>query len=166
MQKAQTLRAAIEAALPGLTKDPERFWMVATKGNINKTTSASPNFQWSYTLELDFRETTCHPSLIFYAINQWAGRNQPELLGYDRPGYPFEAEDLDSEKVDLHIELPLTEKVVVTTTDGGALALQHLDEADLSFLAGGPVLGMLKDVWATTGKGAAKITDHVWPKQP
>lgn len=166
MQKAQTLRAAIEATLPGLTANPEMFWMVVGKGNINQSTSASPNFQWSYTLEIDIRETTYHPSLIFYAINQWALRNQPDLLGVERPGYPFMAEQLDSEKVDLHIELPLTEMVSVTKDATGALALQHLDEPDLSFLTGQIIGGPLHDIFATTGAGAAKVTDHVWPKQP
>lgn len=143
MQKAQTLRTAIEVMLPGLTSNPERFWMVVTKGRINQTTSRSPNFQWAYTLEIDIRETTFHPSLVFYAINQWALRNQPELLGLGMTGYAFEAEELDSEKVDLHVELPLTENVAITTDGSGNPALQHLDEPDLTFLQGTPLPGMV-----------------------
>lgn len=143
MQKAQTLRTAIEAMLPALTANPEKFWMVVTKGRINQTTSRSPNFQWSYTLEIDIRETTFHPSLVFYAVNQWALCNQPDLLGLGMPGYAFEAEDLDSDKVDLHIELALTENVAVTTDVAGNPALQHLDEPDLSFLQGTPLPGMV-----------------------
>lgn len=151
MQKAQTLRAAIEAMLPGLTVNPEKFWMVATKGRINQTTTRSPNFQWSYTLEIDIRETTFHPSLVFYAINQWAIPNQPDLLGLGMPGYAFEAEDLDSEKVDLHIELALTENVAVTADANGNPALQHLDEADLTFLQGSPLPGMVTKPLLKTG---------------
>lgn len=142
MRKAETMRASIEATLPGLTSNPEKFWMVVTKGRINQTTSASANFQWDYTLTIDIRETTYHPSLIFYAINQWARANQPELLGLGQPGYPFEAEQLDSEKVDLHIEIPLTENVAVSTDNSGNLTLQHLDEPDLSFLRGAALPGM------------------------
>ena len=129
MQKHVSLRAAIVAMAPDLARDPDRLRMWIDKGGIRARQTASADFGWRYTLTLLIAEYTGHPSLIMLAINQWLRANQPDLLQPGREeSYRFEAEILDSQAVDLLIELDLAEEALVTPAPGGGWTIEHPGE--------------------------------------
>ncbi len=64
----------------------------------------------------------------------WLMVNQHELLANLEKGkdaIKFEADILDNSKVDLSIEIPLTERVIVKKQDNGTLQVSHPDEPQL-----------------------------------
>lgn len=132
MQKPNSLRAAIAAALPDLARDADRLAIHVEKGRIIAPPDGPGGFLWDYQLTLIITDCTAHPSLLFHTINQWLRLNQPELLaGQSHPGYGFEAEIIDPQTVDLMVTLHLTEQVTVAPREDGGVDLQHLAEPPL-----------------------------------
>lgn len=135
MQKPDSLRAAITAVLPDdFGRDPDRLKIWIDEGRIRAPMTANRAFAWSYKLNVVLIEFKDHPSIVFLAINDWLRVNQPDLLSADpAAGYTFTADIMDSETVDLQIELDLTEQVVLVARDDGGSDLQHLPEPDPLF---------------------------------
>ena len=151
MEKTDALRAALASALPTLSQSPENFWVTVTDGRIRSTASAARGFEYDYTAELTFVETTIHPSLLFVIITDWLRTNQPDVLQPGQ-GFKFEAERDDSERVTIVVKLKLTEIVTVTLRPDGGMDLQHLDEPDYTAALGltplsGTTPAPLKSVW-------------------
>lgn len=136
MRKADDLRAVLSARLPDLTRNPDLFWIEVKEGRIRATNSAGRGFEWSYTLELTLLDATVHPSLVFLLVSDWLKTNQPDQVQPGSAGFAFEADRVDSEKVDLVIRLHLTETVVVTTNPDGSASLEHIAEPDYAALLG------------------------------
>jgi hypothetical protein len=109
--KAQSLRDGISAVFPDLAKGPDRFNMWIDKGVIHATNAGGHGFEWQYTLNIVVEEFTAHPSMMFLVICEWARRNQPDLLQPGKETFRFEADIIDAKTVDLHVEIPLTERV-------------------------------------------------------
>ena len=131
MQKPDSLRAAITAADPELGRDPARLLMWVEKGCIRAPMTESRTFTYEFTLHLVIVDFESHPSIIFLAINDWLRTNQPDLLaagpGASR-GYAFDADIMDNRKLDLEIQLELTEQVMLHPREGGGWNLEHLAE--------------------------------------
>lgn len=133
MQKPDSLRAAITAADPELGRDPDRLLMWVEKGRIRAPMTESRDFAYEFTLHLVVVNFEGHPSILFLAINDWLRVNQPDLLaagagaGAGR-GYGFDADIMDNRKIDLEIQLELTEQVVLHPREGGGWNLEHLAE--------------------------------------
>ena len=141
MQKPASLRAALAAAYPQLARDAERLSVWVEEGRIRSPMTASRGFTWEYTLNITLTEMTGDPSVLFLAINDWCRTNQPDLLTPEaKSGYTFEADLIDTQTVDLHITLRLTEQVAVTTDANGNTQIQYLPEPDMSWLLGEPGL--------------------------
>jgi hypothetical protein len=148
MEKPGSLRAAIEAYLPDLKRDPDRLRMWVEQGAVRSVQGADASFLLQYKLTGVLIEYPGHPSLVWLAINNWLAAYQPDLLAPLTPGYRFEADILDSETVDLQFELDLDEVVSVTPRDGGGYELIHrIVAAPLDTeLADPPAL--LKQIWS------------------
>lgn len=149
MQKPASLRAALTEALPELARDTDRFMVWAERGSIRSRMTESRAFAWSYTLHLVIQELAAHPSIAMLAICDWLRTNQPELLAPDATGFRFEADILDSEALDLMVELDLTEQVVLVPRADGGFNLEHLAEPVLfpDDLALAVPPSLLKQIW-------------------
>lgn len=125
MEKPGSLRAAIEAYLPELKRDPDKLVMWVRDGSVRCTQGPDLGFTIAYRLSGALVNFTGHPSVVFLAINGWLAQDQPELLGALTPGYRFEVDVIDSQTVDLAFELDLDEVVKVTPREGGGYNLEH-----------------------------------------
>lgn len=118
MQKPDSLRAAIGTVLPDLARDADRLRLWVDKGRVRSHQTGNRAFAMEYTLSVLITDFSGHPALVFLAVNDWLAANQPELLTPDG-GYPFEVDMIDTKTVDLAIELPLTERVLLEPRVGG-----------------------------------------------
>lgn len=149
MQKPDSLRAAIQAVLPELARDPGRLKMWIDKGRIRAPMTPNRDFAWAYTLNLMLEDFTSHPDLVFLAINDWLRVNQSDLLAAGAPGYTFEIDIIDTSAVDLIVMLELSEGVRLTPRDGGGWNLEHPGEPVL-FPDAEPMSeppSLLKQIW-------------------
>lgn len=134
MQKPDSLRAAITAVDSELGRDPDRLKMWVEKGKIRAPMTPSRAFTYEYTLTIVVTDYPGHPSVVFLAISDWLRINQPDLLSPAATGgYSFEADILDNKTIDLQIDLPLTEQVLLTPREGGGWDLEHIAEPDPLF---------------------------------
>jgi hypothetical protein len=121
--KAQSLRDGISAVFPDLAKGPDRFNMWIDKGVIHATNAGGHGFEWQYTLNIVVEEFTAHPSMMFLVICEWARATSPICCSPARKPSGSRQDIIDAKTVDLHVEIPLTERVQVITD---ARAAQHI----------------------------------------
>lgn len=131
MNKPQSLRNALEAALPEIKRNPDKMLVFIDKGKIISTQAPSFCFEYQYTLNIIITDYTKHSDTIFIPILVWVRENQPSLLtGHADAGFDFEAEIINHESSDISITLQLTEAVIVTQKNGTLIA-HHAEEPKL-----------------------------------
>ncbi|MEM5451894.1 phage tail protein [Paraburkholderia guartelaensis] len=131
MNKANSLRRALTAAVPALATDPDKLLVFIDAGNIIATSAQSTSFDYAYTLNVMLLDFAGDGDIVFAALLQWVRANQSDLLTNDelrKAGISFEADQLTQTTVDLSIKLKLTESVLVTTDDAGVQKITHVDE--------------------------------------
>lgn len=133
MIKPASLRAAIEAALPGLKKNPDRLLVFINEGSLRCTAATSLSFEYGYTLEVVVTDYAEHADTLMVPILAWVKVNQPELLAdpNKRDGIRFEADLLSHQSMDLSVRIELTERVVVTDNQDGSRTATHVGEPPL-----------------------------------
>jgi hypothetical protein len=137
MNKIQSLRAALVAALPALSRDPDNLMMtvetgtVICRGTLNEDGRLA--FLYRYTVTLLLVDFADDPDVVFLALFRWMMANQREQLqawANGQGGLPFQADRLDAAKVDLEIKVDLDERVVCTPA-GDGFAIDHPAEPPL-----------------------------------
>ncbi len=134
MNKPNSLRAHLLAAVPELHKNPDRLLVFIDNGTIRSTAAPGLSFEYSYTLNIILTDYAGHPDAVAIPLLAWLLVNQPELLTNLEKGktaIAFEADVLDNSKVDLSLKLPLTERVIVKKQDDGSLQVSHPNEPEL-----------------------------------
>ncbi|WP_282338497.1 phage tail protein [Pseudomonas sp. PS02288] len=130
MNKPESLRAHLLAAIPELRHNPDRMAVFIDNGSIRSTAATGLSFEYSYTLNIILLEFAGSPDAVAIPLLAWALVNQRELLenlNTGKDAIKFEADVIDNSKVDLSITLPLTERVIVKQQDG-KLNLEHPPE--------------------------------------
>lgn len=115
MRKPRSLRAHLTAALRSLdlARNPDRLHMSIT--DCTPVVSARPGtsvaVEFRYTLRIALLDFTGDPAEIVFPLLIWVGRHQNDLIlrAPGGPGVQMEVEFLDDKKVDVLIDLPLTE---------------------------------------------------------
>jgi hypothetical protein len=136
MLKPDSLRAALVAAVPELAKDPERLKIFVDKGRIASRMGYAPahpqlSFEYRYRLSILIMDFAGHPDGIIIAMLAWLHVHQPDILqnqARSKEAIVFEADILDDSKVDLSIELELTEAVKVEQRAEGGFEATHVAE--------------------------------------
>lgn len=134
MIKPASLRAALEAALPDLKRNPDRLMVFVDEGSIRCTAAPSLSFEYTYTLQLVVTDYAEHADTIMVPVLAWIARHQPELMlnpDLGRDGMRFEADLLNHKSMDLAISLSLTERVVVADHTDGSRTATHVPEPPL-----------------------------------
>ncbi len=134
MLKPASLRAAIEAALPELKRNPDRLLVFIDEGGIRCTSATSLSFEYDYTLNLVVTDYAQHADTLMVPVLTWVAKNQPELLANperQRDGIRFEADLLNKQSMDLSIRIMLTERVIVRTAPDGSITAEHVGEPPL-----------------------------------
>ncbi|MCQ4319726.1 phage tail protein [Stutzerimonas stutzeri] len=172
MNKPESLRAHLVAAIPELKRNPDRLLTFIDNGSLRSTAAPGLSFEYSYTLNLILTDYAGHPDAIAIPLFAWVLVNQRELmenLEKGRDAIKFEADILDNSKVDLAVTLPLTERVIVTRLDDGTLQVDHPPEPPLDeFSPAGPWQlfgnGELLAEWdSTQGMGTDIASPHPGP---
>ncbi len=136
VRKPDSLRAALVAAIPTLSVDPDRFIVYVKDGKLVSRWTTSPAFEYRYRLVVGLLDFAGDPNVVFLALMDWVRTNQNDILVPDRDedGLTFAADILDPSTADISIELQLTEAVVTTARPGGGWDLAYVDEpADATY---------------------------------
>ncbi len=169
MNKPESLRAHLVAAVAELKRNPDRLLTFVDNGSMRSTAAPGLSFEYSYTLNIILTDFAGHPDAIAIPLFAWVLVNQRELMENQEKGrdaIKFEADILDNSKVDLSITLPLTERVIVKRMDDGTLQVDHPPEPQLDeFFPAGPWQlfgnGELLAEWdSTQGMGTDIASPH------
>jgi hypothetical protein len=128
MNKPESLRAHLVAAVPELKRNPDRLLTFVDNGSMRSTAAPGLSFEYSYTLNIILTDFAGHPDAIAIPLFAWVLVNQRELMENQEKGrdaIKFEADILDNSKVDLSITMPLTERVIVKRQADGTLQVSH-----------------------------------------
>jgi hypothetical protein len=131
MNKHESLRAHLLATVDEFKLDPSRLLIFIDNGKVRCTAAASLSFEYSFDLQIILTEFAGHPDSVILPILGWLSVNQSELLeNLDKVknGIQFEADIIDTSKVDLSLTLPLTERVIVGKDDQGNTTVKHAGE--------------------------------------
>ena len=131
MEKIRSLRAAIEAAIPDLARNPDRLVIFVNQGQIASASITSPSFEYRYEGEILLTDYSDHVDKAVVATLLWARLNEPDIFTnyhQGKLGLSFDAELIDEKKIDLVIRLPLTERVIVRELETGEVTIEHIGE--------------------------------------
>jgi hypothetical protein len=137
MKKPDSLRAALTATFPELTRDPNRLHLWIEEGQVrchaaDPTPGENLSFTLEYTLKVWIEKWRSPSILIWIVLLDWLRIQQPDLLTPSRSAsaIPFET-DLDSEKeADIGFDLLLRENITAVRRDDGGFDMQVLAEPD------------------------------------
>lgn len=139
MKKPESLRRHLEECVPCLKKNPQNLHVFVEKGKIVSRLGGGLSFEYRYTLNLVATDFTDHADTLTIPLLAWIAVNQPEILQnpeQQENAFRFEAEIIDHDKVDLSIEIDLTERVIVVKNPDGSYTATHPDEPPLDDLTG------------------------------
>ncbi|WP_082460485.1 phage tail protein [Pseudomonas mediterranea] len=131
MNKPESLRAHLLTTVAEFKHNPDRLLIFIDNGKIRCTAAASLSFEYSFDLQVILTDFAGHPDTVILPLLEWVSVNQSELLenlNKSADGIRFEADLLDSSKVDLSLTLPLTERVVVEKDTRGKSIVRHPGE--------------------------------------
>jgi len=121
MNKPQSLREALNDAIPYLQQNPDRFHLFVDKGASVGTAAASLSWEYRYTLNVVITDFTGDQNLLMAAVMYWLRTNQPDAL--QNPDEreqlcTFEVDILGNGACDISINLKLTERVIAEEVNG------------------------------------------------
>lgn len=122
MNKPNTLRAALVAAIPSLATDPDKLLVFIDNGHVISTNGAAHAIEYQYVLNVMLLDFAGDANAVMFAITQWVMRYQNDLLANEdsrKAGISFEADHLNQSTVDLSIKLNVTESVTEVTDAAG-----------------------------------------------
>lgn len=131
MNKPESLRAHLMAAVPELRHNPDRLLIFIDQGKVRCTAAKSLSFEYGYNLQIVLTDFAGHPDAVILPLLAWIRTNQSELMANlekSAEGIQFEVDILDHSKVDMAITLPLTERVIVKRQDNGTYSIEHASE--------------------------------------
>lgn len=124
MRKLESLRKHMTDALAhrGLRDNPSDMHFAVPSGTAlaNSRSGEGRAFEYQYTISLGIFDCAYSLDEILIPLLLWVERWQPELLGLTSGGVAWEVEQLDDQKFDVLIRIPITEAVMLQPRpDGG-----------------------------------------------
>jgi hypothetical protein len=138
MNKPNSLRAALVAAVPSVAADPEKLTVFIDAGSLAITGATSLSHELRYTCNVLLLDFAGDVTDVFIAITEWARSSQPDLatnIDQRANGITFEADILNNMTVDLSLRLQLTESVVVSIDADGKRTATYINDADETWVA-------------------------------
>ena len=123
MQKLSSLKEHLLASIQNLTT--KQLHVFADDGGIAGTLNGSLSFSYQYKATIIIENLSANADAVFVPLLFWCQHNQTDL---DIKDIRFIADPLDNENVDLRIELPLTEAVIVSINNDGNYITEHIIE--------------------------------------
>ncbi|OCC25304.1 hypothetical protein MB02_01115 [Croceicoccus estronivorus] len=165
MNKPDSLRQFLTAALPELARDPDALTIYVTQGTLAHRHGKNLGFEIRYTLHLTLLDYRGEPEQVFLPVLLWLRANQAELiLNHDTgvSAIAFDVDLLDNQAVDVEMRLPLTEAVDVLRQPDGSHAMTVRDEPPIGEVTFDP-LTLLRQIWAPGGDAAEYLVGHPDP---
>jgi len=127
MRKPDSLRRWLEACVPELKRHPDQLQVYVDNGSISARRGETLSFAYGYTLAVLVTDYAGSPDQIVIPLLAWIEQEQPDLLKRpDSQPFRYEAEILDRKRVDLLLQIDLTEPVVVTPRpDNSGFDIDH-----------------------------------------
>ncbi|MDR2325116.1 MAG: phage tail protein [Acidovorax sp.] len=122
MNKLDSLRTYLRGAIPALHADPQQLKVFVESGRMVGRSGGSLSFEYRFTLRLVLLDFAGSLDLLAVPLMAWLNLYQPDLLQNKESaakGVRFEAEPLANDKMDVVVELDLTEMVVVNEDKDG-----------------------------------------------
>ena len=123
MIKIDSLRAALELALPELRGDPDKLVIFVDRGRIVSRLSPGLAFEYRYEATLWLPGLTGGSDRVMLPLLLWMRTNQPDIFQrFDRDdtAIVFAADIVDAATADVMIKFELTEGVVATARGDGS----------------------------------------------
>lgn len=131
MNKPNQLRDLLSKSVSHIKKNPECLHIFADNGVIVATgVKGNLSFEYQFTCTIILTDYSAHADTVIVPLLSWLGLHQPELLNNPdkrESGFKFKAEILNHDTCDIEIQLALTERVKVVSTEQG-LHVEHLPE--------------------------------------
>ncbi|MGY0794308.1 phage tail protein [Azospirillum argentinense] len=115
------LQSARDHLLTALGVNGEGLLTFAEKGQVTSyrgTDGQNKDFQVSYTAHLVLTDFATNPLTLFFVMLQWLHRECPDAKA---DALRFHVDVIDSTKVDVSLQVELTETVTAQTTQTGTL---------------------------------------------
>lgn len=125
MEKLNNLTRHLRLKVDDLKNNPERLVAFAEGGKIECHHQQTLSFGYGFNAVLIFTDMSCHTDFILVPLLDWVRTHETELA-FD--AIRFISEPLSNDQYDLRIEIPLTQRVIVTPLSQGGWNTDHPTE--------------------------------------
>ncbi len=133
MLKPDRLRQRLEQTIPDFKTNPDKLILQFDNGSIHATGATSHSFEYHYNLEVIVTDFPHHPDVLMVPVMEFIRIEQVELLRNpdNRGKIQFELDRNNNKTYDIYLNIPLTEKVIVSENEGD-YTVKHGTEPQLT----------------------------------
>lgn len=132
MNKPQSLRRALNKAVPYVRDNPDKLHLFVDNGAVVATGARSLSWEYRYTLNVVIEDFSGDQNLLIAPVLSWLNANQPDAINNPELRdklFTFEIDILRNDVCDISLNLQLTERVLVST-DGNLSRVESLPEPE------------------------------------
>lgn len=133
MNKPQSLRRALNDAVPYVRDNPDKLHLFVDDGALVATGASSMSWEYRYTLNLVIEDFSGDQNLLMAPVLLWLSDNQPDAINNPQLReklFTFQVDILRNDVCDISINLQLMERVLVSA-DGGVSCVEAVPEPDV-----------------------------------
>ncbi|WP_435947697.1 phage tail protein [Dryocola sp. BD586] len=132
MNKPQSLRSALNKAVPYVRDNPDKLHLFVDNGSLVATGARSMSWEYRYTLNVVIEDFSGDQNLLMAPVLLWLKANQTDAI--NNPDlreklFTFEVDILRNDVCDISLNLQLTERVLVSS-DGAISKVEAEPEPD------------------------------------
>ncbi|BED29113.1 phage tail protein [Escherichia coli] len=132
MNKPQSLRHALNKAVPYVRNNPDKLHLFVDNGSLVATGASSMSWEYRYTLNVVIEDFSGDQNLLMAPVLLWLRDNQSDAI--NNPAlreklFTFEVDILRNDVCDISLNLQLTERVLVST-EGSVSSVEAITEPD------------------------------------
>lgn len=132
MNKPQSLRHALNKAVPYVRDNPDKLHLFVDNGSLVATGAGSMSWEYRYTLNVVIEDFSGDQNLLMAPVLLWLRANQPDAINNPELReklFTFEVDILRNDICDISLNLQLTERVLVSA-DGAISTVEAEQEPD------------------------------------
>lgn len=132
MNKPQSLRRALNKAVPYVHDNPDKLHLFVDNGALVATGARSMSWEYRYTLNVVIEDFSGDQNLLMAPVLLWLSENQQDAINNPEMReklFTFEVDILRNDICDISLNLQLTERVLVST-DGSVSSVEAVEEPD------------------------------------
>lgn len=121
MNKPQSLRSALNSAVPFVRDNPDKLHLFVDNGSLVATGALSMSWEYRYTLNVVIEDFSGDQNLLMAPVLLWMKANQTDAINNPdlrKKLFTFEVDILRNDVCDISLNLQLTERVRVSTVGG------------------------------------------------